>query len=70
MTHPGRPAGGSVWFLGIDRRLTLWPQAPCLGGVCSGSWILRIAAPGVSLWVGYTEVTVEERSGQEPETLL
>lgn len=49
MTHPGRLAGGSAQFLGIDWRLTLWPQAPWLVSA-AGAWILRVATPGVSQW--------------------
>lgn len=63
MTNPGRPAGGSVWFLGIDRRLTLWPQAP---------WVVSVTGAldleDFHTWckpAGCTENTLEEGLGQE-----
>lgn len=48
MTHPGRPAGGSARFLGIDQRLTLWPQAPqgCLQQELGSSGLPHLGRPG------------------------
>lgn len=44
---PWPPAGGSVWFLGIDWRFTLWTQAPWAVSAAA-AWVMRIATPGVS----------------------
>ena len=63
---PWPPAGGSMWFLGIDRRFTLWPQAPRVVSAAA-AWVMRIATPGVSR-ARCAENKVGEGSGQEPES--